>query len=200
MEKALKPKKQESQKRQEGDQKSLRIGIISTDVYRRDLMEFNEVFAEINEKFGDNVTIVVFGYDGSEDMPELMQGLIYEYCKPVNMIHYFKQLKSLNLDCILIPLINDRFNITSENYNKYLEASAFKIPVVVTDIYPYNTIIQDGRNGFLFKEKHDLIGVITYLLTNRHMINVIGANAHKDLIETFDYTEENIDMINDVYN
>ncbi len=162
-------------------------------------MAFNEVFAKINETFGDLVTLVVFGYDGSEDMPELMDGLVYEYVKPVNMIHYFKQLKSLNLDCVLIPLINNLYNATSENYNKYLESACFKIPVIATDIHPYNTIIQHSRNGFLFKEKHDLIDVIKYILSNRHMVNVCGEAAYNDLLDTFDFTFENIEMLNDSY-
>lgn len=179
---------------------SLRVGIISTPVYREDLMSFNEVFVRINEQFGDDVTLVVFGYDGSDDMPELMDGIKYEYAKPVNMIHYFKQLKALNLDCILIPLINNEYNATSEKYNKYLEASAFSIPVICTNILPYNNIIQDGMNGFLFRQKQGLIGVIKYLLSNRHMLKFAGDNAHRDMLDTFDFTPENIDMVIDIYN
>ena len=125
---------------------------------------------------------------------------MYEHYKPVNMIQYFKQLKALNLDCVLVPLLNNLYNSTSENYNKYLEAAAFSIPLIVTDIYPYNSLIKDGTNGFLFKEKESLMGVMKYLLSNPHMIKYAGDHAHADLLETFDFTDENIEMLTDVYN
>lgn len=178
---------------------SLRIGIISTPAYREDLLAFHEAFSEINDKYGDAVTLVVFGYNGAEDMPSLFDGLMYEHAKGVNFVHYFKTLQALNLDVVLIPLINNAYNATSENYNKFLEAAAFSIPVVATDIYPYNSLIQSGRNGFLFKSKEDLLNIINYLVTNRHMIEVVGQQAHQSVIDHLNFTDENVDMIADLY-
>jgi glycosyltransferase involved in cell wall biosynthesis len=150
--------------------------------------------------YGQAVTIIVFGYDGREDMPELFEGVNYEFVSSVSIVHYFKQLKSLNLDVLFIPLINNLYNATSENYNKYLEASVFKIPVIVTDIHPYNTIIQHNHNGFIYKEKEDLMEAVKYMLTNRHMIEYVGENAFNDLRDNFDFSEENIRVISSVYN
>ena len=191
--------KQSPQENEPQNNVSIRVGILSSNVYREDLMFYNEIFRKTNEVFGDAVKFVVFGYDGREDMPELFNGVRYEYHKPVSIIHYFKKLKSLNLDVVFVPLINNTYNATSENYNKYLEAASFKIPLVVTDIAPYNRIIINNKNGFLYKDKSEMVEVFRYLLTNSGMVRHVGQAAYQDLIDNFNYDDENIEVISQTF-
>ena len=167
--------------------------------YLEDITYYREVFAKINEEFAESVTLVVFGYDGKPDNEELFAGINYEYVKKASIVHYFKQLKHLDLDVVFIPLINNKYNATSENYNKYLECACFSIPVIVCDIFPYNAIIKNGINGLIYKEKMDVVNMLDDMQQRPLILKDMGANAYKDLVENYNYTVKNISHLISIF-
>ncbi len=72
-----------------------------------------------------------------------------------------------------------------------LEASAFNLPSVVSDIKPHQAIIRDKFNGLLFKcgDPDDLACKINLLLTDHKLKNTLGHNAWSSI---YDQTWENI--------
>jgi glycosyltransferase involved in cell wall biosynthesis len=72
-----------------------------------------------------------------------------------------------------------------------LEASAFNLPSVVSDIKPNQAIIKDKFNGLLFKcgDPDDLANKIDLLLTDHELKNTLGHNAWSSI---YDQTWENI--------
>lgn len=180
------------------EQKPLRLGIICLKTNKEDILHYIDYLNEINTRFPDEVQLVFFGYDCAKD-DKTFDELNFEYVKPVSIIHYFKQLKALELDVLFIPLINNVYNKTSENYNKYLEAGIFAIPVITIDINPYNKIIIDKRNGFIFKEPKQLPDYIGELLYNRKGIINVGLNARKEILENFNYSNENVEMLSGLF-
>ena len=179
--------------------KKYRIGIICSPTNYADIKDFNDQFQLINDRFGEQVSLIFIGYDYEEDKHKILDGVNFEYVKQISIIHYFKQLLSLELDMVVIPIQKNNFNITSENINKYLECSLLKIPLFVHDIFPYNAIIVDKRNGFLHKEKANFIEELEHILKNPDLIKVVGEQSKKDCLENYTYTVNNIKIMSDVY-
>ncbi len=174
------------------------MGVIVTDNNFQDVLAFKDEFIKINKKYPD-VSIILFGYDYKGDKAKHFKGLEFEYVPPVSLIHYFKQLKSLNLDFVVIPLVKSVFNYTSEMLYRYFECSIFGIPTVSPNMFPYTKYISEKRNGYLYKSKPDLINTIDDMLSNTQLIKHIGLQAQDDVRRNHSYTEVNIQVLSDVY-
>ena len=72
-----------------------------------------------------------------------------------------------------------------------LEASAFGLPSVVSDIKPHQAIIRDKYNGLFFKsgDHEDLAHKMNLLLTDNELRETLGHNAW---ISIYDQTWDNI--------
>lgn len=179
--------------------KKYRIGVICSPTNHGDIVHYREHFQIINESFGDDVSLIFIGYDKQADKNDILNGVTYEYVKEVSIIHYFKQLQSLNLDMVFIPLVKSIYNITSENINKYLECGLFQIPVLVDDMFPYNQIILNQRNGFLYKGRDAFVKELESILQNPDLIKSVSEQCRKDVLQSYTYNDRNIQIISAIY-
>lgn len=179
--------------------KKYRIGIICSSNNHSDIQHYNEEFKKINEAYGDNVTLIFIGYDYKDDNKKILDGVNFEYTEQVSIIHFFKQLQSLELDLVFVPLERNLYNVTSENINKYLESSLFEIPIIVEDIFPYNFIIVHERNGFIYKGKDTFLNELDKILTNPDLLKVVGMECKKDVNRSYTYTNNNIGVVASIY-
>lgn len=181
----------------------LRIGIVATNYTWEDLLSYKELFKEVKEKMGDKLKFIVMGFDGIDHKTQkncFPDDFEFEYIKPSTIVHYFKQLRNLQLDIMFVPLRVTEFNETSENYNKFLEAGLFKVPLMVYDIFPYNQIIKNGQNGILLQKKGDFVERIDFFEKNRDELKRMGNGAYEMIIENFLITsEQNVQIIDDIY-
>ncbi|MEK6879253.1 MAG: hypothetical protein AABY22_06565 [Nanoarchaeota archaeon] len=181
--------------------KPFRIGIVINASNLEDIQYYNEQLKTINKIYGKLVNIVLLGYKPEDDKENALDGVEFEYYKPVSIIHYFKYLKEANIELLFIPLIHNLYNATSEGYKKYLEAGINSIPVIAPNINPYNTVIRDKQNGFLYgtpedcSREHFIPYLKSLLNENIGLISVCGNNAYTDLINNFDFTKENVEII-----
>ncbi len=175
-----------------------KMGVIVTQNNMQDIVAFKSEFLKINQKYPD-INIVLFGYDYKSDKDKLFKGLEFEYVPPVSIIHYFKQLKSFEFDFVVIPLLRNKFNLTSENLNKYFECAIFEIPVIAPDFFPYSKYISEKLNGYLYKNKVDLLSTIDDVLTNTELIKHIGKKAKDDVLRNHSFSEANIEALSQVY-
>lgn len=165
-----------------------------------DILYYNEQLRSINKMYRDKIRIVVMGYKNDKDRLNMMKGVIFEYVKPVSIVHYFKQLAAMQIDLLFVPLINNLYNATSENYNKYLEAGVFKIPLITPDIYPYNQLITNEHNGFIFGKRENFIPYLIDLLANKpDFIKSCGERAREDVFKNFNYSVENIGVLSSAF-
>ncbi|MDD3875405.1 MAG: hypothetical protein PHT69_02175 [Bacteroidales bacterium] len=171
--------------------KKIKIGIIATDINRDDVLFYKEQLVELTTKLKGIVKLIIYGYNGEEGEEDWLEGVDFDFVKPTSIIHFPKQLKALELDLILIPLIPNSFNSTSEDYTKFLEAAIFSIPVLTPNIYPYNGLIQDGINGYIFSNKKDLTVRIQQIIDAPVELKMAGAEAKKIVENNFDFSEEN---------
>lgn len=180
--------------------RAFRIGVIVNGCNYEDIKYYNEQFRKINKMYKDKITLVFFGYRPEDDVLNALEGVNFEYVKPVSIVHYFKQLHSLTIDLLFIPLMKTVFNTTSEDYKKYLEAGALRIPIIVPDIYPYNKIIKDTINGFVFPDREQFIPYLKNLLANNlGLIRLCANHANKDVSENFNYSQKNMIIISNLF-
>lgn len=177
----------------------IRLGIICSPSNKKDIAHYNAEFQKINEIYGDNVTLIFIGYDLDDDKENILQGVNYEYVKEVSIIHYFKQLQSIELDLAFVPLERNLFNATSENINKYLECGIFSIPIISEDIFPYSQLITNTRNGFLYKGKENFISELEKAVSNPQLLKTIGNEARRDVISNYSFNDKNINVISSIY-
>ncbi len=175
-----------------------KMGVIVTANNLQDVLAFKSEFLKINQMYPD-ISIVLFGYDYKEDKVKYFKGLEFEYVPPVSIVHYFKQLKSFDFDFVVIPLLRNKFNVTSENLNKYFECAIFEIPVIAPDFFPYSKYISEKRNGFLYKQKTDLLKTIEDMFSNTDLIKHIGMKAKDDVLRNHSFNEHNIEVLSQVY-
>ncbi len=181
--------------KQEEKSKPFCIGVKVTETNAEDIAYYNEQFREINRLYKDQVKLLFLGYRPENDKDNMLDGVIYEYVKPVSIIHYFKQLKACEVDILFIPLINSTYNITSEDYYKYTEAGIMEIPVLTVEIYPYNKIIasdkQSDFNGFLYESRDTFIPYLKELLADKvkdGIVKLCGKRAHESVMKSFNYS------------
>jgi len=176
-----------------------KIGIIVSPNNYSDLKYYNQDFKAINEKYGDDVTLIFIGYDYKEDEQKILDGVNFEYTEQVSIIHFYKQLQSLELDLVFVPLEKNLYNITTENINKYLECGLFNIPILVEDMFPYNYVVVNERNGFVYKGRENFLNEFNRLLNNPDLIKAVSMETKKDILRSYTYTDKNIDLIASIY-
>lgn len=180
----------------------LRVGIVATNYTWEDLTSYKEQFNKIQNELGNKVKFFVFGFDGIDNQTGkscFPEGFNFEIVKPSTIVHYYKQLRNLQLDALFVPLRKNTFNETSENYNKFLEAGMFEVPTIVYDIFPYNQIIKNGDNGVLLSKKDDLIERLKFFSENKNELKRMGKSANKFVLENFSLTEQRVALIDDIY-
>jgi hypothetical protein len=184
------------------EQNHLRVGIVATNYTWEDLASYKEQFNKIQNELGDKVKFFVFGFDGIDYQTGkscFPEGFKFEHIKPSTIVHYYKQLRNLQLDLLFIPLRKNTFNETSENYNKFLEAGLFNVPTMVYDIFPYNQVIKNGDNGVLLSKKDDLIERLKFFSENKPELKRMGNSVNSFVIKNFNLTEQNVAIIDDIY-
>ena len=96
-----------------------------------------------------------------------------------------KIILRLGIDLLFIPLQPTTFNIHSEDIKKFIESAREKVPIMTVNQYPYNAIINNGVNGFLYESKEMFIEYLKNILEN-HMDRVpIAGLGAMELVDTF---------------
>jgi glycosyltransferase involved in cell wall biosynthesis len=186
----------------EEEKETVRVGIVATNYTWEDLNSYKEQLKEAQKKLGKKVKFFLIGFDGVDEKTGkscLPKDFEFEHIKPCSMIHYFKQLRDLQLDLMFIPLRKNEFNTTSENYNKFLEAGIFKVPVMVYDIYPYNEVVKNGQTGIIILKKKEFVERLEHFATNKDELKRMGLTAYNMIKDNFTYHNDNLPLIDHVY-
>ena len=174
------------------------IGVIINETNAEDVAYYNDEFRQINKMYKDKVKLLFLGYKPDSDKHDILNGVDYEYVKPVSIIHYFKQVKACEINLLFIPIIPNTYNVTSENYNKYLEASLLSIPIITEGIYPYMKLITNDSNGFVYKGKQEFIKMLEFILSRPKGISLIrecGKKANSMVMNEFNYSKGNMESL-----
>jgi glycosyltransferase involved in cell wall biosynthesis len=183
------------------DTDKVRIGIIGNLSSYYDLLSIKDVLLSTLAKFGDQIELIFFGWDGKlPDNQEPLKELIIIAEKSVSFLDYYEQLNNLLLDVALLPLTDIPFNTKGKSPIKYLELSAFAIPVIASNIAPYTEVITDGETGLLASTPEQWLTKIEQLITNKADRYHLGKGAFKQLWQQLSYTSRNINRLQHIFN
>ena len=90
-------------------------------------------------------------------------------------------------DIAVIPLEQNLFNSAKSNVG-YIEASMFSIPSVCADLYEFSSVIKNGKNGFIAKNKDEWAKYIQLLIDGEKERASIGAAARKNVLDRYSLT------------
>lgn len=137
---------------------------------------------------------------GDGELMNELQAYVDKYSLNVEFLGYCSQDKVI--DVVRRALIQV---IPSECYEGFpvsvLEAFASKTPVIASDIGSLGEIIDNGKNGLLFKSSDhiDLIDKINYMIKNYDLMSDLVEQAYADFNDKYT-AEANYKILVDIYN
>ena len=66
-------------------------------------------------------------------------------------------------------------------------------------MFPYNQLIVNQRNGFLYKEKTNFIPELDAILKNTDLIKNVSQDCRKDVIKNYTYNDRTMEVMNSIY-
>jgi glycosyltransferase involved in cell wall biosynthesis len=82
--------------------------------------------------------------------------------------------ETIDFDIGIAPLVKSAFN-ESKSHIKALEYMALGIPVIASDLPPYNQLVINGTTGFLVKQEHEWRSRLRQLINDKAMREEMGA-------------------------
>ena len=178
----------------------VRIGVMGNLSGYYDMLSIRDVLLTIQQKYGDQIEIIFFGWDGK--LPgnrEPLKELNFITEKSVSFLDYYHKLNELVLDVVLLPLTDIPFNTRGKSPVKYLELSAFAIPVIASKVVPYAGFITDKETGLLASTPEEWLTKIEQLIGDKTYRYQLGKEAFKNLWQHHSYTARNIKILQDIF-
>jgi len=125
--------------------RKLRICYAGTITHKNDIQIITEALHLISKKYYDRVSFIFFGCS-NEKLNSLPDSIFIEHEK--KYANYSHILQKLNIDIILVPLLENKFNQSKSNI-KWLEYSSIGIPGIYSDVTPYSHYIKNNHTGIL---------------------------------------------------
>lgn len=174
------------------------LTIIFNGYNQADIKYYASELKIINRLFKDKVDILVLGLSDVEF--EDLKGVQYNYTKAVSINHWFKQLHILENNIFFIPLIKNEYNESSEEYKKFEEVGMLGVPIIAPNIHPYDMVIRNNENGFIFQNKESFIDELKVLLvSNMHLVKICGQAASNFITSKLAYNEQNVADLNNCF-
>ena len=169
----------------------LKLGYYGTLTHSKDLFMIKNVILKLKEKYDFDFE-VIGGFNASDNVDEDWFNPIE---LPPNNMDFEKFMKwlpeSIGWDIALVPLENSPFNQCKSEL-KFIELAILGLPGVYSDMCVYNTVVEDGVNGFLASNEDEWIEKIQMLILDKSLRKTIRQNALNKVLS--DYTIE--DRIN----
>ena len=162
----------------------LKLGYYGTLTHSQDLFLIKDVILKLKEKYEFDFEIIG-GFNESDEISDDWFKAIELPPDNMNFKKFMNWLsKTVNWDIAIVPLKDTIFN-QSKSELKYIELSILSIPAVYSDMCVYNSVIENGINGFLAKSDNDWIEKIEMLINDESLRKQISQNAQKDVFENY---------------
>ncbi len=160
------------------------VGVLSVRKGQKYLIEaFNRLLCE-----GYNLKLLIFGSerDHEKEIAEEIYGLIRKY-NLADRVKIIQPRKDLNLiynifDVYVMPSITEGLSLSA------MEAMLMERICLFSDIAPFQEMVEENVNGFLFKSEDidDLHKKLKYILNNIESLKNIGTLARKTAVKKYD--------------
>jgi glycosyltransferase involved in cell wall biosynthesis len=164
------------------------IGWIGANNHHLDLKKLAEPFTKLLKN--KNHSLLLGGYnDSSNEYYQLIESYFTSnFQRPPNQYTRVEWMDVMNyalmynlMDCALAPLGSDKFSQCKSNL-KVLEAGAFSLPIICSNVEPYKEFIEQG---LVLTPKGDWDGVMKGLISNPKKGIELGAKLHKYVKEKY---------------
>jgi len=157
--------------------KSVSIGYMGGQTHQADLEYIKYALLNVFEKFPEKVK---FKFWGTQPPKELFDLPSTEF-DPINLEAYAQfasHFSHQECDIFIAPLADNEFN-RAKSCIKFLEYSALGVPGVYSKLPPYESIIEQGKNGFLAENPEDWEEYLSTFIDNPSLRTQIGEAAQQ---------------------
>lgn len=163
-------------KKKKGDK--IRVVWISSGSHFVDSPIIEDIMVELGKEH-PNMEFVIAGMVTNE-----MSGQGWIHTKGTDGYKPFPQFfANLNADIAIAPLKDTIFNRAKSNI-KWMEAAMLGIPVVASDVRPYDCI-KHGKTGYLATTSQQFKKYVKWLIEDKELRERIGKEAKKDVLENY---------------
>ncbi|WP_407415584.1 glycosyltransferase [Methanobrevibacter sp.] len=166
----------------------LKLGFYGTLTHSKDLFLIKNVILKLKEKYDFDFE-VIGGFNAEDNVDEDWFNSIQ---LPPNNMDFEKFMKwlpgAINWDIAIVPLEDSPFNQCKSEL-KFIELAVLALPGVYSDMCVYNTVVNDGVNGFLASNEDEWIEKIEKLILDKDLRKTFRNNALNKVLT--DYTVEN---------
>jgi glycosyltransferase involved in cell wall biosynthesis len=164
------------------------IGWLGANSHHLDLKKLTEPFKKLLKN--KNHKLLLAGYNQtSPEYYEFIEGIFTSNGqRPPSMYIRTEWMDVQNyalpynlMDCALAPLSSDKFSLCKSNI-KVLEAGAFSLPIICSNVAPYKEFIEQG---LVLTPKGDWDGTMKSLISNPIKGIQLGAKLHEYVKENY---------------
>jgi glycosyltransferase involved in cell wall biosynthesis len=155
-----------------------------------DLMILNDVIPAILSKYPQ----ARFYWCGMVPQHKVWKKLIKKYHRRLqyiqwneDVLEWEKHFATFGFDISLAPLVDTPFNRGKSNI-KWMESSMLKIPVVASNVGPYQCI-KHGKTGFLASTTQEWVDSISKLVESSKLREEIAGNAYTEVKKDYNLAD-----------
>ncbi len=178
---------------------AVRIGLVGGSNSSFDFSQVVSVLKSIKEQHEGKTEIIIFGWNGRIRDVAVLENLDVTFVKSVRFTDYFEKLNSLSLDIALLPLTDQCYNTHGRSPVRYFELSASGIPVIASDLPPFNLVIEDEETGLLAEDEQEWLSQINRLIESPELRISLSENALKSSWYDHAYNWEKLELLTSLY-
>lgn len=162
----------------------LKLGYYGTLTHSKDLLLIKNVILKLKEKYDFDFE-VIGGFNASDNVDEDWFKAIELPPNNMDFEKFMKWLsKTVDWDIALVPLENSPFNQCKSEL-KFIELAILGLPGVYSDMCVYNSVVNDGIDGFLASNDDEWIYKIEKLILDKSLRRTIRKNALNKVLSDY---------------
>lgn len=162
----------------------LKLGYYGTLTHSKDLLLIKNVILKLKEKYDFDFE-VIGGFNASDNVDEDWFKAIELPPNNMDFEKFMKWLsKTVDWDIALVPLENSPFNQCKSEL-KFIELAILGLPGVYSDMCVYNSVVNDGIDGFLASNDDEWIHKIEKLILDKSLRRTIRKNALNKVLSDY---------------
>jgi glycosyltransferase involved in cell wall biosynthesis len=151
----------------------IKIGYLAGHTHGPDLLTIKDVIKGILRDY-PNVVFKIVGFQ-PDWLGELPPAQLEADPNFYDILNY--PVRMSDVDIGLAPLLDNEFNRVGKSNVKWLESSLHKIPMVLQNMPPYNSVVQSGVTGYLAKDPREWRQFLDKLIKDAKLRSRMGAAA-----------------------
>lgn len=156
------------------------------------------ILIDIKKKYKNLFRIVVTGTKIEEFYPD-KDIFEYDFIKRGSIIHQLKSIVQTSADIHLqLNSLNEYYN-NSENEITFVEHGLFGVPIVTMNVSPFNTLIENKKNGFILKSRKSLSILIESLIKSKKEIVEISTDLKSEILTNYSNNDQNFNKLKNAF-